>query len=1024
MNHSTRLSFVLRRFRPAFFHPLSIALIALAFSVWRLPAAVSVVSYWRMGESDASVIPGIASTTVDFVGGNTLSLSSAPFYQQTVSAEASTHCGSLSSVWFFTGTYGTAAIFNLQNNFGIECWVNPNSVSGTQCLVYNGNTSSSGFGIYISGGSYAGLFGGKSFIGSGTATAGQWTHVALVCNAGVAQLYVNGAPAGSSYSNTPNPATGSFGVAANPGNHALEQTFSYIDELRVFSFAPGQFSTNDLLVFAPLPSPITTTLAATALADTSATLNGTVNPNGYSTGAWFEYGTSAAYGQTTAVTNVGAGVAAGSASFGVTGLQSGVIYHYRVVASNAFAMSQGDDVIFRKPQTNYVTSVEDNGPDTLRDAISNSVANDTVLITTNGLIDISGSEIFIDKNLTIVGGSGTNMIRKRFMTDRLFEIGAGVHVVMNGLHLTSGTATNSSLSFFPAGNGGAIFNSGVLELYQCWIENSKAGNGAESFFSAGGTGGSGGGIFNAPGSSLTASNCCFSGNHAGDGGTGTFPGGGAAGSGGAIANLGTMQLRSCTFAQNSGGRGGDSFGSGVRAGSGGHGGAIISYSSLAATACTFSGNTSGNAGNGIISGAGGAAGSGGGICNAGGLVQLRNDIVAQNGLGSPGTGSGAVAGAGVDLFGSFSSTGYNLIGITDSATITNILTGNLAGNLCTPLNALLGTLADNGGPTRSIQPLSTNSPAFEAGDDALYPSMLVDQRGFPRLSCDHVDIGAVEYRPPPALTILGANPATNLLNQVYTDAGAQAASGCPGGGSSLPVITTGFVNTNLLGTYTLTYTATDPYGIASTNTRTVLIVALPNVLSASTSIVSTNQPQGTLNVLFSGTFNGGYLPGSAWFVWGLNFSNSATVGQIAFSPGVSTVPISAVVSNLIPGIRYYWWLSVSNQLGVSTSFDQIFSSPPIYPVGDTDGDGVVNQTEFNTVYSNYLFNSHGFLMTNVAGLGSNQVSFELTNIPGLTVESSTDLVNWYSIGPTRPGYHFADTNAPGAPQLFYRLRYP
>ena len=72
----------------------------------------------------------------------------------------------------------------------------------------------------------------------------------------------------------------------------------------------------------------------------------------------------------------------------------------------------------------------------------------------------------------------------------------------------------------------------------------------------------------------------------------------------------------------------------------------------------------------------------------------------------------------------------------------------------------------------------------------------------------------------PVVTVTGDNPATAELGDTYTDAGATAtdASG------TVTVVTTGSVDTDTLGSYTLTYTSTDASGNAGTTTRIVNVV--------------------------------------------------------------------------------------------------------------------------------------------------------------------------------------------------------
>lgn len=77
---------------------------------------------------------------------------------------------------------------------------------------------------------------------------------------------------------------------------------------------------------------------------------------------------------------------------------------------------------------------------------------------------------------------------------------------------------------------------------------------------------------------------------------------------------------------------------------------------------------------------------------------------------------------------------------------------NTAGNKLST-DALLGALADNGGPTFTMLPQST-SPAVDAGDPAFSDPITVDQRGLPRI-VGTIDIGAVELQAPAALSATG-----------------------------------------------------------------------------------------------------------------------------------------------------------------------------------------------------------------------------------------------------------------------------
>ena len=74
---------------------------------------------------------------------------------------------------------------------------------------------------------------------------------------------------------------------------------------------------------------------------------------------------------------------------------------------------------------------------------------------------------------------------------------------------------------------------------------------------------------------------------------------------------------------------------------------------------------------------------------------------------------------------------------------------------------------------------------------------------------------------PPVITILGDNPATVELGDTYSDAGATAMDAFHG---STNVTASGNVDTTSVGTYTVTYTATDLDNNTATATRTVNVV--------------------------------------------------------------------------------------------------------------------------------------------------------------------------------------------------------
>jgi len=94
------------------------------------------------------------------------------------------------------------------------------------------------------------------------------------------------------------------------------------------------------------PVPSVAVGSASSITTNSATLNGTVNPNGYATTYYFKYGTSTAYGSTTSVNSAGAGTSGVGASGAAGGLSPGTTYHFQVCATNAFGTVCSSDNTF------------------------------------------------------------------------------------------------------------------------------------------------------------------------------------------------------------------------------------------------------------------------------------------------------------------------------------------------------------------------------------------------------------------------------------------------------------------------------------------------------------------------------------------------------------------------------------------------------------------------------------------------------------------------------------------------------
>jgi len=95
------------------------------------------------------------------------------------------------------------------------------------------------------------------------------------------------------------------------------------------------------------PVPVVLTRHATGVTQTSATANGTVNPEGQATSYVFEYGTSPAYGAQTPPASAGSGTKTIVVSATIGALVPNTTYHYRLLATSVNGTTYGHDTSFR-----------------------------------------------------------------------------------------------------------------------------------------------------------------------------------------------------------------------------------------------------------------------------------------------------------------------------------------------------------------------------------------------------------------------------------------------------------------------------------------------------------------------------------------------------------------------------------------------------------------------------------------------------------------------------------------------------
>ncbi|WP_456427271.1 choice-of-anchor Q domain-containing protein [Rhodocaloribacter sp.] len=336
--------------------------------------------------------------------------------------------------------------------------------------------------------------------------------------------------------------------------------------------------------------------------------------------------------------------------------------------------------------------------------------------------------ITVNKDVTIEGaGAELTIVQAAASagtaTQRVFTIIAGVTSTIDNLTIQNGRLIST---FFDTVIGGGINNLGTLTLSNCVV--------AENLVDGAGAGAFGGGISNS--GTLDIVDCTIRGNST-DSFDNTDWGGG-------IYNEGTLTISGSTISgNNSNGSGG-----GINNGFEAAGPAILNLQNS-----TISGNEGLGVG-GLDNDFGPVTVSHSTIADnfssmavggVEGVLTLRNTIMADNT-------SFAVSG---DCAGTINSLDYNLIEDPSGCTINGTTTNDLTG-----VDPLLGSLADNGGPTLTHALLS-GSLAIDSGicTDADGDIVLLDQRGEPRPNGSECDIGAFELDVPEGVlvTLLPAN---------------------------------------------------------------------------------------------------------------------------------------------------------------------------------------------------------------------------------------------------------------------------
>lgn len=158
--------------------------------------------------------------------------------------------------------------------------------------------------------------------------------------------------------------------------------------------------------------PVAITFPASNVNGSSATLNAIVNPRGSETTVYLEWGTTTSYGNNTYIQSIGSGMDDVSVSANITGLSINTTYHYRIVATNAYGTSYGNNVSFTTPPiTVTILSPSDgstiNRPDTMVYGIVENTTGNETGITVNGIVANTYNDEFYVNHVPLEEGLNT-----------------------------------------------------------------------------------------------------------------------------------------------------------------------------------------------------------------------------------------------------------------------------------------------------------------------------------------------------------------------------------------------------------------------------------------------------------------------------------------------------------------------------------------------------------------------------------------------------------------------------------------
>lgn len=307
-----------------------------------------------------------------------------------------------------------------------------------------------------------------------------------------------------------------------------------------------------------------------------------------------------------------------------------------------------------------VTSTDDSGPGTLRQAIAGAAPGDVIVFDAGlggATITLTSGELLIDKDLTIDATATPGVNLSGGQAVRVLHVSAAAVVTLRNLVIGKGATPNAPPGASATGGGG-IFNEGRLLLWGCLVVGNRTGDGGDVYqdssglWQPAGSGGHGAGIYNT--GNLEVRSSSVDANSTGNGGNKCVEcpillfQGGHGGSGGGIYSTGVLTVSHSLVSENDTG----DAGRGMPFGHGGDGAGLYSAGRATVDATYFSLNSAGAGSNACSIAAfpdtrDCAGGSGGGLYVTGTLTMTDSLLIGNwAGEGSPGGNGGGLAATG------------------------------------------------------------------------------------------------------------------------------------------------------------------------------------------------------------------------------------------------------------------------------------------------------------------------------------------------------------------------------------------